>query len=364
MIRHSYTLEVNAPSRYYKVIIGKDNVIKLQDALDMFGVRSSTIAIVCDSNVFDLYRESLEAVIGAVGASYYILPSGELTKSWDQAKLLLDWMLGASLDRQSVVVAIGGGVTTDLVGFCASVYMRGISYINVPTTLAAMVDAAIGGKTAINFPAAKNVVGSFWQPAGVIIDVSFLETLQVDQLRDGMAEVIKYALCFDPPLVEKLKDFSDVNISDNTYAYVDIIARCVEHKANIVARDERETEGLRSLLNFGHTVGHGIEAATGYSVSHGFAVAVGMRAETRIGVMKNLTPQNCVGIVDDLLNRFLLGHIQSYVDVSNVIKAMYHDKKSVKRELLSVYLENIGSARFPMRCSEDDIKQALKEVLD
>ena len=249
--------------------------------LDTLGTELAALAkgnvlVVTDTNVAPHYLERTENTLKNAGFSVIseIIPEGEPSKNLVNYEKLLRRMAAAHLTRADTVVALGGGVTGDLAGFAAASYLRGIRLVQVPTTLLAMVDSSVGGKTAVDLPEGKNLVGAFHQPALVLCDLDTLDTLPQAVFREGCAEVIKTAILFDRPLFEDLKR-DGLNFNRES-----VIARCVEHKRDIVAEDEFET-GSRKLLNLGHTLGHAVEKCSGYAVAHGAAVAIGTAAMAR-----------------------------------------------------------------------------------
>ena len=249
--------------------------------LDTLGAELAALAagnvfVVTDTNVAPHYLERTENTLKNAGFSVIseIIPEGEPSKNLVNYEKLLRRMAAAHLTRADTVVALGGGMTGDLAGFAAASYLRGIRLVQVPTTLLAMVDSSVGGKTAVDLPEGKNLVGAFHQPALVLCDLDTLDTLPQAVFREGCAEVIKTAILFDRPLFEDLKR-DGLNFNRES-----VIARCVEHKRDIVAEDEFET-GSRKLLNLGHTLGHAVEKCSGYAVAHGAAVAIGTAAMAR-----------------------------------------------------------------------------------
>ena len=268
------TVHVTA-SRSYDVIIGAGILPKLGAYVQTLG-KARKVCIVSDSNVFPLYgaaaRDSL--TVAGLETKEFVFPAGEGSKSGITYLSLLNFLAEQKLTRSDLIVALGGGVVGDLAGFAAATYLRGIRFIQVPTTLLAAVDSSVGGKTAIDLPAGKNLAGAFCQPSLVLCDTDTLNTLPGDIFRDGCAEVIKYGVLYDPALFEALSKIGP------GFDRESVIARCVELKRDVVAEDEFDT-GARMKLNLGHTVGHGIEACSNYSISHGKAVAAGMAIVAR-----------------------------------------------------------------------------------
>ena len=241
------------------------------------------VAIITDANVGPLYGERAATQLGA-GTSPLTMASGERFKTRDTWASLTDQLLTLGFGRDTIIVAIGGGVVGDIAGFVAATYMRGVSFVQVPTSLLAMVDASIGGKTGVDTPAGKNLVGAFHQPAAVVIDPAVLNTLPAEHFRAGFAEILKHGVIADASYFDRARAFAEHHALDGREAVSELTAlieRSVAIKASIVARDEKEA-GLRKVLNFGHTIGHAIEAASKYGLLHGHAVAIGMVFEARI----------------------------------------------------------------------------------
>ena len=267
------TVRVNA-SASYEVKIG----CGLLDALgaELSALASGSVLIVTDTNVAPLYLERAERSLKAAGFSVdsTVIPAGESSKNLENYGNILRLLAEKHLTRTDTVVALGGGVVGDLAGFAAATYLRGLRFVQVPTTLLAMVDSSVGGKTAVDLSEGKNLAGAFHQPALVLCDIAALDTLPEETFREGCAEVIKTAILFDRPLFDRLAQ------DGLAFDREDVIARCVAHKRDIVAEDEFET-GRRKLLNLGHTVGHAVEKCSGYAVPHGAAVAIGTAAMAR-----------------------------------------------------------------------------------
>lgn len=324
---------VNA-SKKYEILIK-------EDLLDEVGAHikeicsPSKILLVSDTNVFPLYGNRVISSLENVGFEviYYVITAGEGSKNSESLFELIDVLADNEFSRKDVLVSLGGGVVGDLVGFCASIYLRGLKFFQIPTTLLAAVDSSVGGKTAIDISQGKNLVGSFYQPSGVFFDPKTLDTLSAEIYSDGMAEVIKYGVIID----EKL--FSELEKCDGRIG-IEQIKRCIEIKRDIVEKDEFES-GIRKLLNFGHTFGHAIEKVSGYSVSHGRAVAMGMRMIAKacfeLGRCKEKDYLNLVS----LLEKYSLG-IKIDFNREALSDAILFDKKREGDELSLVTFEGIG----------------------
>ena len=259
-------IEVKA-SRSYTVTVGSN----LLQSVTKLICDASNVCIVSDSNVWPLYGKNLREHLSEKGAlvGYYVFPAGERSKNVENFLDLLNFLSVNGYTRSDCIIALGGGVVGDLAGFAAATYLRGIPYIQIPTSLLAMVDSSVGGKTGIDLPLGKNLCGAFYQPNAVICDIDVLNTLPEDIFRDGCAEIIKYAVLFDAELFALLEN-DGVNFNRE-----EVIARCIQWKRDVVAADEFD-RGQRMLLNLGHTIGHAIEKCSNYGISHGKAVAIGL----------------------------------------------------------------------------------------
>lgn len=268
------TVTVNA-SKKYDITIGSGLLATLGDEVQKLG-NVSKVAIVSDSNVFPLYGEAVRKSLKSAGFTVYsfVFPAGEESKSFSTYMDLLNFLANQKLTRSDLIVALGGGVVGDLAGFASATYLRGIRFVQVPTTLLAAVDSSVGGKTAIDLPAGKNLVGAFCQPSMVLCDTDTLNTLPDDIFRDGCAEVIKYGVLYDASFFDYLSQ------SGLDFDREAVIARCVELKRDVVMEDEFDT-GARMKLNLGHTIGHGVEARSNFTLSHGKSVAIGMAIVSR-----------------------------------------------------------------------------------
>ena len=313
------TIEVSA-SGSYQVKIGSSLLSTL--GVQVAGIcRSGTAAIVSDSNVWPLYgqiaTESLEKAGFRVVS--FVFFAGEESKNGQTYLELLNFLASRQVTRSDCLIALGGGVVGDLTGFAAATYLRGIAYIQVPTTLLAAVDSSVGGKTAIDLPAGKNLAGAFYQPRLVLCDTDTLTTLPEEIFRDGCAEVIKYGVLYDPQL------FSQLMLSGPDFDRESVIARCVELKRDVVAMDEFDN-GLRQKLNLGHTVGHGIEGHSNFTVSHGRAVAMGMAIVARAAAAGGLCSRADADAIVQLLERFHLPTGTDYA-AEDIYRCALSDKK-------------------------------------
>lgn len=340
------TIHVNA-SRSYDVMVGSGLLTGAGEAIRGCSP-GGVCAIVTDDTVDALYGATLEESLRAAGVKTvkYVFFHGEQGKNAQNYVELLELLAENQLTRADSIVALGGGVPGDLAGFAAATYLRGIAFVQLPTTLLAAVDSSVGGKTAIDLNAGKNLAGAFYQPNAVLCDVDTLATLPDAQFRAGCAEVIKYAILQDEEL------FKDLMISGTAFPREAVIARCVAHKRDIVAMDEFD-RGCRQLLNLGHTVGHAIEALSDFEICHGDAVAMGMGVIARASAANGLCSPECARAVDDVLARFDLP-ANSPFDAEALKEAMLSDKKRrgdrialvVPREIGRCSLHTIGASEL------------------
>jgi len=348
------TLEVGLGTRSYPIHIGAD---VLDDSrLYAPHVGSAQTAIVTDGAVAPLYLARVRQALRALDArvTEIVIDSGEEAKRWQTLDAVFDALLAARCDRQTVIVALGGGVVGDLAGFAAAVYQRGVPFIQVPTTLLAQVDSSVGGKTAINHARGKNMIGAFHQPLAVIADVSTLDTLPEREVRAGLAEVLKYGFILDAEFVAWLEGNLERVIAREPDALVYAIRRSCELKAGIVAADERES-GVRALLNFGHTFGHAIEAGAGYGRwLHGEAVAAGMVMAAELSARAGMVSAADVQRLRSLILRAGLPVTGPNLPVERYLELMAVDKKVAGGRVRYVVLEAMGRATL-----RDDLDESL-----
>jgi 3-dehydroquinate synthase len=318
--------------------------------------------IITDANVDDIYTEPVADSLVEAGAEVDILSveAGEQSKAPEVAAELWEQMLDQGADRKSVVVALGGGVVGDLAGFVAATFARGLRFVQVPTTLLAQVDSSVGGKVGVNLPGGKNMVGAFWQPRGVVIDVDVLDTLPQREYRAGLAEVVKYGVIQDAEFFAFLEaNVEPINSRDHA-VLTRIIERCCRLKADVVEQDEREESGLRAILNYGHTFGHAFEAATGYEqLLHGEGVAMGMMCAARLAQRIGRVDAAFVERQRALLEAFGLPLTVPEVAPDELIELMYRDKKVDRGKLRFVLPSRIGHVESVSGIATGDIVTAL-----
>jgi 3-dehydroquinate synthase len=343
--------------RSYPIWVGAEVLQRLPDALQ--GLRGM---VVTDSHVEGFHGAGVMRLLGD-GWGKIVLPSGEATKSAAQWAELLEQLAQARLDRGSVLVALGGGVVGDLTGFAAATYMRGIRFVQVPTSLLAMVDSSVGGKTGINLAAGKNLAGAFHQPLAVFADTNTLATLPDREFAAGMAEVVKYGVALDAEFFGWLEKNVAAIQARHPAALEYMVARCCQIKADVVSKDEREG-GLRAVLNFGHTLGHAIEKVTGFSsVLHGEAVALGMPFALAWSIeTKGFSPKEA-GRVVFLLHQFGLNIDQLKprgLDWRALREAMGRDKKAAEGTVRVVLCDRLGHCGLPEAIPSEDLDELLK----
>lgn len=337
----------------YRVCVGAGLLAEV-GSLGAAEVPPCRCAVVSDSNVAPLHGGVLLESLRAAGYDPVLLtvPAGEGSKSMREVERLCEGMIEAGLDRGSAVFALGGGVVGDLAGFVAAVFHRGIPCVQVPTTVVAQVDSAIGGKTGVNAIGGKNLIGAFHQPRLVVADPAVLSTLPAREFNEGHAEIIKHAAIRDPGMLDALDDIEA------------LVPRNVAIKAGIVVEDEFETAGLRALLNFGHTIGHGIEAAAGYGrMLHGEAISLGLVAACRLSERHaGLSADESRRVVDALAAFHLPLRLPAGIETVDVMRAMRHDKKFKAGRVRFVLLERLGEARVESGLTMDDLEKAVEEL--
>ncbi len=354
-------IDVNLGERSYKIAIDKGNLTTIGRILRDFSFSNKPV-IVSNPTVFDLYGES---VINSLknydyDVTFLLIPDGEEYKNSAWYDYIMNELLKQRLDRKSVLIALGGGVIGDITGFAASTYMRGIDYIQVPTTLLSQVDSSVGGKTGINHYLGKNMIGAFYQPRYVLIDVDTLDTLPDREIRAGMAEVIKYGVIWDKKFFSYLKDNRQAVLSLEHDAITHIIGRSCQIKAEVVSKDEREA-GLRAVLNFGHTVGHGIETSTGYKkFLHGESVAIGMYIEAGVASLLSMLEYEAFNEIRELIDAYELPY-ETPPDISAdmLMESMSIDKKVLSGDIRFVLPEEIGRVKMVGGINKETIEKAI-----
>ena len=350
------TLTVGIKGKSYPIYIGSNLSKEIQSTINELKDSNRKVAIITDENISKHYPDWLNELF----QDYPILslPAGETTKSIEQLSSIYDFLCENSIDRKSVLFAVGGGVIGDITGFAAASYMRGISFYQIPTTLLAMVDSSVGGKTGINIKGGKNLVGAFHQPDAVFIDTQLLETLPSREFSAGMAEVIKTGLLGDKELYEKLVQLESP-LDPHHEELSDVIASCCILKSKVVEADEKELakSGGRALLNLGHTFGHAIEAVCGYGhYLHGEAVSIGLNAAYLLSKKLEYPVSSLDHSLLKLLEDYKLPtRLSDTVSKTDLIQSMYKDKKTLAGKLRFVVLQDIGDAITQENINEDYI---------
>jgi 3-dehydroquinate synthase len=350
---------VNAAAGSYSVIIGDDAIQSLGPEMDAAKLGPRRI-LVSSQRVWDFHGTRFRK-IGA-DRTPILVEDGERYKNLNTVARVLDALVKAQADRATVIVAIGGGVIGDLVGFSAATYLRGLPVVHVPTTLLAQVDSAIGGKTGVNHPLGKNLIGSFHAPSLVVADPIVLETLPRREFRAGLYEVIKYGVISEPALLDRVRDSMSAIFAREGDAVAPLVAASCRIKAQVVSADERES-GQRRILNFGHTVGHALEAVTKYKqFRHGEAIGYGMLAALAIGMARGITPKSLYEEIESLISQ--LGPLPSVADISakDVYTAIGRDKKVVAGTLHFIAATDRGKTVELTDVTEKEIKAAVRKI--
>lgn len=348
------TVHVNA-SKEYNVLIGQNLLAALGTEVAKVA-KPGKAAIISDSNVWPLYGSVDSDSLSAAGFQVipYVIPAGEESKCGAVYLELLNFLAENHITRSDCLIALGGGVVGDLTGFAAATYLRGIPYIQIPTTLLSAVDSSVGGKTAIDLPAGKNLAGAFYQPSLVLCDTNTLNTLPENIFRDGCAEVIKYGILYDPELFDRLTR------EGLAFHRESVIARCVELKRDVVADDEFDT-GARQKLNLGHTIGHGIEAHSHFTVSHGSAVAAGMAIVARASAARGICDAETA---DKIISTLIKFHLPTGTSLSSaeLYSSALSDKKRSGGTVNLIVPNSIGSCSiFPV--AVDELKSFIEAGL-
>ncbi len=362
------TVRVELGERAYEVRIGEGLIARAGAEIAPL-LRRKRVAVVTDENVGALHLEALRAGLGDVEMVSLTLPAGEATKCWAQFERVCEWLLAEKVERKDIVVAFGGGVIGDLVGFAAAVLRRGVRFVQIPTSLLAQVDSSVGGKTGINVAAGKNLIGAFHQPSLVLADIDVLGTLTARDFLAGYGEVVKYGLLGDAKFFDWLEEMGPKLAAGDRAARLAAVRRSVEMKAEIVARDETE-EGDRALLNLGHTFCHALESATGYSdrLLHGEGVAIGcalaFELSQRLGLCSQEAPSRVRAHLRDMKMKVDLSDIEGELpDAEGLIALMAQDKKVLDGKMRFILARGIGEAFVTADVPRDVLKTLLEEAL-
>ena len=353
-------IRVDASSASYEIHIGSGALANLGEWAAGL-VSPGKVAVLSDQNVWRLHGTALETSLRGAGfeVSLVLRPPGEEQKSLGALSEVYDQLVEAGLDRKSALIAFGGGVVGDLGGFAAATYLRGIPYLQVPTTLLAQVDSSVGGKTGLNHPRGKNLIGAFYQPKGVLIDPDVLSSLPKPDFVAGLAEVLKHGVIWDASFFDYLKSHREDILEMSSEALEHIVAVSCDIKAKVVSRDEKE-QGLRAILNYGHTVGHALEATEGYGqFRHGEAVSIGMVAAAMISERLELAP---AGLVQEHCTTFASFGLPVQCEVESpdgILSAMYRDKKTLRGKLRFVLANRIGEVEVREEVTDGMLRDVL-----
>lgn len=354
-------VEVRPVTADYDILIDTDVLDELK-AFIKNGAYSSKALIVSDSNVGKLYGKTIKDILKEAGLTplLHLIKAGEMSKTLKCADEIFTLAIENGLDRRSLIIALGGGVVGDLTGFIAATYMRGVPFLQIPTSLLAQVDSSVGGKVAVNHRLGKNLIGAFYQPEAVFINLNFLKTLPKREIYTGLGEIVKYGIIYDEDFFRFLEDNVDkiLALDDKTIEHV--IARSCEIKAEVVSQDEKEN-GLRAILNFGHTVGHTIEKETHYMrYNHGEAVAVGIQAATAISLKLGMIDIAVQKRITALISAFHLPLRAEGCQVDNMIEDLFHDKKTVNGTIKWVLIDKIGHTVMRKDVPLEIVREAIE----
>lgn len=358
------TVRVDLDDKSYDILIGHN--LK-QQILDFIKSQkfSQKALLISDSNVAPLYGKQVKAILDEAGldTKLVIIPAGEQSKSLKVAETLYTEAILHRLDRKSPIFALGGGVVGDLAGFIAATFMRGVPFIQMPTSLLAQVDSSVGGKVAVNHALGKNLIGNFYQPKAVFMDLDLMKSLPKREISTGLGEVIKYGYIYDKDFYQFLLDNKDAVLSLQSDVISHVIARSCEIKAAVVSQDEKEA-GLRAILNFGHTLGHAIEKETAYKVyDHGEAVAIGMVGAAKISYKLGMIDKAIVTDMEKLLTSMNLPIKAKNCNAENIYADIFHDKKTINGTVNWVLLQDIGKVCLRKDVPADIVKETIHEIL-
>lgn len=352
---------VDLSDRGYEIYIGS-GLLRKTASFVQAATELTHAVVITDSNLKTTHAQIVSENLAQTGITCDLLtiPAGESSKSLRILEEIWGELLEIKADRRTVVIAVGGGVVGDLAGFVAATYTRGLPLIQVPTTLLAQVDSSVGGKVGINLPRAKNMVGSFWQPTGVVIDPLVLHTLPDREYQAGLAEVIKYGVIMDEEFFTMLENHVTEIHARDPEILATIISRCCQLKAHVVENDERETTGLRAILNYGHTFCHAFETVTGYGrFLHGEAVSIGMMCAARLAAMLDRVDEAMIARQEALLKACKLPVAVSDLDTEALLEAMQHDKKVEHGKLRFVLPTKLGHVELVNDVPTELVRQAL-----
>lgn len=356
-------IKVTTTTNNYNIIIS-NNFDLLPEYLVDIGIKDKKICIITDDNVSKLYLDEVRGIFSNITSklSHIVIPHGETNKNLDTINTIYKRLLNEKLDRDSVLIALGGGVTGDMVGYASATYMRGIHFIQIPTTLLSQVDSSIGGKTGVDFDGYKNVIGAFHQPKLVYVNTSTLQTLPKREFSAGIGEIIKHGLIADKDYFDFIKsNYNEINnLEDNSLE--ELISRSCLIKSNVVSQDEHE-KGVRAILNFGHTIGHAVERLLDFKLLHGECVAIGMVAATYLSHIKGQINVDELRDVKECIKSFNLPVKIDQLDENTIYKDLFYDKKTKNDTLNFILLKGIGNCEIKSNLDKQNIIDAIKYIL-
>lgn len=357
-------LQVTTKTNQYPIII-ENNFDKLLTAFEKTDLTGRKLCVISDTNVAPIY---LEGIINILKGHFlkvvsYIIPAGENNKNLDTVRDMYEFFVKEQLDRRSVLVALGGGVVGDITGFAAATYVRGIPFVQVPTTLLAQVDSSVGGKTGVDFNGHKNMVGAFYQPHFVYINTTVLNTLPPREFSAGMAEAIKYGYIIDRDYLKYIIDNKEAIKALEHHVMAEVVYTSCKCKAYVVDKDEKET-GLREILNFGHTFGHAVETLFGFKLIHGECVAIGMAAGLYFSMKRGSITSEDLKEAEEILRYFDLPVRAKGLETKDVFEQMFYDKKTKDGKLNIIILDKIGKAYTEKNASDDEVLSAIKYIVE
>lgn len=349
-------VRVELGARSYDILIGSDLRESIQN---FFRDQKSKSLVITDSNT----RKFFDKIFGD-GFEVFEIPAGETSKSLKIAEEIYTRAIELHLDRKSTIIALGGGVVGDLAGFIAATYLRGVPFVQIPTTLLSQVDSSVGGKVAVNHRLGKNLIGAFYQPQAVFIDLKYLQTLPAREIRAGFAEIIKYGIIYDSNFFDTLEKNSERLLQLDSALMEKIIARSCEIKADVVSQDERESN-LRRILNFGHTIAHAVEEETRYEkFVHGEAVAIGMVAATRISQTLGMIDQKTSDRIENLIRNFKLPiSTENSCAPIKIYEALFRDKKTIAGKINWILVDKIGNVSIKNDVPESIVRNAIESII-
>lgn len=355
-------LDVRTVSDEYPIYID-DSFSALSDAFEKANLSGRKVCIISDTNVAPLYLNVIEDLLRdkCLELSSFVFEAGEKSKGLDVISSMYSRFVDKQLDRKSVLIALGGGVAGDMTGFAAATYMRGIDFVQIPTTLLAQVDSSVGGKTGVDFMGNKNMIGAFYQPRFVYINTSTLKTLPYNQVAAGMAEAIKYGYIIDDEFLAYIDENKAAIKALSAEEISTVVYRSCKAKAYVVGKDEKEN-GIRAILNFGHTFGHSVESLSGFSLLHGECVSVGMVAGIYYSAIKGNVEMTALEKAEDILRYFGLPVKVKDYSTDDVYKQMFYDKKTKNGKLNIVALDKIGRAVIENDVKAEDIRKAIEYI--